>query len=590
MKLYHGILNLSRDIEDFCPDGFGFPTADRATRHVVRKVTFDPYNLFSVHRQELRKDMLGIQPVARRWTVMLQFLFLIRPGWPFRLAAPRNRPLRPCQQRSITRSKPYPKGFYPFETSWYESYLSQLLLKENPSSTTTATTDSSCSSSIDDTNDAARRNERILGLAVLLTVPLAWGTYTPVVKYLYAIEPPVPGFVFSAAYYTLAALTLSFLAFIQNYIQNRQSNVVSDADDTTPMQTSTSNQNTSLEQREEMQVITENIDETVLGGLELGSYLFIGNVLQVIGLQTVAADRAGFLVQLTTVFVPIVQAMLAGGNQRTIPVRTWIACCVAFIGVIVINADGSTLVNLQNEALEARTMSKIIENILNGFTVGDLLIVMAAIVYSVHVVRLGRYATTAPSTVALAATKATTEAILSICLVVLLISIGGPLNSVDQINANNAGLLGFSQHLGLEITSFFSTVGDSLASGNIPTSALYPAIGATIWTGLITSAYTIYAQAFGQSRHGVTPTDANLVYTLQPLFTAMFAFILLGETLGPAGVLGGSLIGGAVYFVASSEDPTQDMDSFSSDSYFAEKSAGGIIVEERQEELSDRKA
>jgi drug/metabolite transporter (DMT)-like permease len=129
-----------------------------------------------------------------------------------------------------------------------------------------------------------------------------------------------------------------------------------------------------------------------------------------------------------------------------------------------------------------------------------------------------------------------------------------------------------------------------LASGNIPTSVLCPAIGATVWTGLITSAYTIYAQAFGQSRRGVTPTDANLVYTLQPLFTALFAFVLLGETMGPAGVLGGSLIGGAVYLVASNEDLSQDMDDSPSDSCFAEKSFEEIIFEEKLEELTDRKA
>ena len=32
---------------------------------------------------------------------------------------------------------------------------------------------------------------------------------------------------------------------------------------------------------------------TTRGGLELGSYLFLGNGLQVVGLQSVPADRAG---------------------------------------------------------------------------------------------------------------------------------------------------------------------------------------------------------------------------------------------------------------------------------------------------------
>jgi drug/metabolite transporter (DMT)-like permease len=68
--------------------------------------------------------------------------------------------------------------------------------------------------------------------------------------------------------------------------------------------------------------------------------------------------------------------------------------------------------------------------------------------------------------------------------------------------------------------------------------------------------YSIYAQSFGQRR--VDPTDANLIYTIQPIFTALFAYFLLGETLGPAGFVGGSLIGVAVYLIAASEQGGND--------------------------------
>jgi len=38
---------------------------------------------------------------------------------------------------------------------------------------------------------------------------------------------------------------------------------------------------------------------------------------------------------------------------------------------------------------------------------------------------------------------------------------------------------------------------------------------------------------------------------MQPLFTALFAWWLLGETLGSAGVVGGALIASAIYLVAN---------------------------------------
>ena len=61
---------------------------------------------------------------------------------------------------------------------------------------------------------AENDNEYARGLLVLLTVPLAWGTYAPVVQYISIGTsstmslPPVPGILFSAAYYVVASITL----------------------------------------------------------------------------------------------------------------------------------------------------------------------------------------------------------------------------------------------------------------------------------------------------------------------------------------------------------------------------------------------
>ena len=57
-------------------------------------------------------------------------------------------------------------------------------------------------------------SERQKGLVVLTTVPFAWGTFEPAVRYVYAMDPPVPGFVFSTGYYLVAAITLGTAAWI----------------------------------------------------------------------------------------------------------------------------------------------------------------------------------------------------------------------------------------------------------------------------------------------------------------------------------------------------------------------------------------
>ena len=82
-------------------------------------------------------------------------------------------------------------------------------------------------------------------------------------------------------------------------------------------------------------------------------------------------------------------------------------------------------------------------------------------------------------------------------------------------------------------------------------SSLGVSIGAILWTGWVTCAYTIYAQSFGQSR--VNPTDSNLIYTTQPLFSSMFAYVLLGETLGFYGFVGAAFIGTALWLVSEND-------------------------------------
>lgn len=387
--------------------------------------------------------------------------------------------------------------------------------------------------------------DRGLGILVLLTVPLAWGTYTPVVRFLYTIEPPVPGFVFSAAYYIVATIVLrNFGSLFPSVIEDekdKHENVKSDhpSDEVRFNDVSTRSSDTTST------AYFLNASALV-GGLELGGYLFIGNALQVIGLRTVPADRAGFLVQLTTLIVPVLQA-IAKGSVGSITNETWFSCILAFVGVIIIGID-----NKGQESIFTLISSR------HNFSIpafpvaeaGDILIVLAAFFYSLHVVRLSRYAKVLDP-LQLAASKATTEAILSIGLIALLVAYHVDGTFLYEDATTLAGLndiLAFADDSGKEIFIFYSKILENIQSETFSLGAFVPAIGAVLWTGIVTCAYTIYAQSFGQSRVG--PTDANLIYTMQPLFTALFAYVLLGETLGPAGFLGASLIAISIYVVA----------------------------------------
>lgn len=357
-------------------------------------------------------------------------------------------------------------------------------------------------------------SQRTLGILVLLTVPLAWGTYTPVVKYMYEkMDPSMPGFVFSAGYYVVAAVSLTILSQLQ--AKNDDQDVI--------------NAPNNLQIEEETNKITTR------GGWELGSYLFIGNGLQVVGLQTVPADRAAFLVQLTTVIVPLLSAF-AAGNLSAIPLQTWAACIIAFSGVVIMGADGNSGTDHQTGLLP-------LDSLEFNVSQGDALILLAAVAYSMHVVRLGEYA---PRTTALklAASKATTEAFLSITLVAALFFVGSTAQS---------SLPEFVNKIGHEVVDYYNSISSAIMNGSVlnSESSIGASAAAILWTGWITCAYTIFAQSFGQSR--VNPTDSNLIYTTQPLFSSLFAYVLLGELLGVYGYIGAALIGVALWLVSSSE-------------------------------------
>ena len=358
------------------------------------------------------------------------------------------------------------------------------------------------------------------------------------VKYLYQVQPAVPGFVFSAAYYIVASLTL-FVALLLTSSTNASTATT----DVAISQPQDDDDDDDDDDDEHQPKPLQQDGFPWLGGWELGTYLFLGNALQIIGLKTVPSDRAGFLVQLTTVMVPLVEAAF---RRRSIPVSTWLACLLAFGGVLVMGLDDTTTTTAAAAAAVEQQQQQQQHSL--GLTSGDGCILGAALVYTLHVVRLGQYAQES-SPLRLATTKATAEAILSTALVGILYT-----TAADSSSSSGGLLLSYAQEAGREIATF----GSSLAELTTPATSLLPAVGAVLWTGWVTCAYTIYAQSFGQKR--VRPTVANLIYTIQPLFTALFAWLLLGETLGPAGIAGGSLIASAVYLVVSSNNTNNKSD------------------------------
>ncbi|EFJ51743.1 hypothetical protein VOLCADRAFT_87524 [Volvox carteri f. nagariensis] len=83
--------------------------------------------------------------------------------------------------------------------------------------------------------------------------------------------------------------------------------------------------------------MTRTFDNVILGGLELGILNFLGTALQVEGLHSTSATRAGFLAEVTAVLTPLV-SYLAGYD---IPRQMWLAVAVGLVGSTLVAYDTS---------------------------------------------------------------------------------------------------------------------------------------------------------------------------------------------------------------------------------------------------------
>ncbi len=70
-----------------------------------------------------------------------------------------------------------------------------------------------------------------------------------------------------------------------------------------------------------------------------------------------------------------------------------------------------------------------------------------------------------------------------------------------------------------------------------PAAVPWPAV---VYLGVVATALATWLISLGQSR--VSAGEAAVIYALEPVWAAIFAYFLLGEALGPRGLLGGALV------------------------------------------------
>jgi drug/metabolite transporter (DMT)-like permease len=228
--------------------------------------------------------------------------------------------------------------------------------------------------------------------------------------------------------------------------------------------------------------IYRNIDRrTILYGIALGALLYAGFGLQTVGLGLTSSSRSGFITALYVVFTPLMQIFII----RTAPGRNvMIGIILVLLGLWGLTAPGGTFAGLLTPWSSG------------GFGVGDLLTLGCALAFAGYIILLDRAGTSTKGIAALTSVQLTTTAIL--CSTHCLIA--------EPWSAPSTGV-----ELGL---MFFL--------------AFFASVLATYWQ----TAYQRYT----------TPSRAAVIYTMESVFSAAIAAVMLDERLGAVGVVGGVLI------------------------------------------------
>jgi hypothetical protein len=117
-----------------------------------------------------------------------------------------------------------------------------------------------------------------------------------------------------------------------------------------------------------------------LAGLELGAYLVLASTFQLFGLGLTSTSHSAFIIQLATVFAPLFQAI---ANRALPSIISCISCTLAFIGVVFLTLPTASAISVSGDVVYSASKSILL---------GDILSLIAAAIYGIHVVRLGVHA------------------------------------------------------------------------------------------------------------------------------------------------------------------------------------------------------
>ncbi|XP_062171066.1 uncharacterized protein LOC133876834 isoform X2 [Alnus glutinosa] len=221
-------------------------------------------------------------------------------------------------------------------------------------------------------------------------------------------------------------------------------------------------------------------------GIELGFWVSLGYLMQALGLLTSDAGRASFLSMFTVVVVPLLDGMLGA----KVPSLIWFGALMSILGVALLESSGSPP------------------------SVGDLWNFLSAVFFGVHMLRTEHISRSTKK-----------EKILpllgyEVCVIALSSTIWYFLGSC----------FGGIQECGPASWTW------TMLWNWVVTFPWIPAL----YTGIFSTGFCLWVEM--AAMRDVSATETAIIYGLEPLWGAGFAWFLLGERWGAAGWIGAALV------------------------------------------------
>ncbi|KAJ4791378.1 Integral membrane protein [Rhynchospora pubera] len=226
--------------------------------------------------------------------------------------------------------------------------------------------------------------------------------------------------------------------------------------------------------------------KTRSAGLELGLWVSLGYLSQALGMLTSDAGRASFISAFTVIVVPLIDGLIGA----SIPPLTWFGAIASLFGMAFLESSGSPP------------------------CVGDILNLLSALFFGIHMLRTEQ--------VSRKTRKENFLPILSFEVVVVAFS--SMIWFAIRESSTNSPQFNFSS---FDLLAFW----DMFAS--------FPWVPA-LYTGLFSTVLCLWAEMYAMS--DISATETAIVYGLEPVWGAAFAWFLLGERWNSTAWFGAVLI------------------------------------------------